>query len=90
MPLEKGSAGLKCGSTALPYKHADSISGAASAQTGFIRVSEGQFVDDNCDPFYFSGYNTWQVGSVYHVPTHLSPVAYLEVSLRHSATTATD
>lgn len=37
------------------------IFAAASAQTGFIRVSNGQFADDNCNPFYFSGYNTWQV-----------------------------
>ena len=37
------------------------VSCAAFAQKGLIRVSEGQFVDDNCDPFYFSGYNTWQV-----------------------------
>jgi mannan endo-1,4-beta-mannosidase len=33
----------------------------ASAQTGFIRVSGGDFVDDACNPFYFSGYNTWQI-----------------------------
>lgn len=37
------------------------MSAPASAQTGFIRVSEGQFVDDSCEPFYFSGYNTWQI-----------------------------
>lgn len=33
----------------------------ANAQKGLIRVSGGQFVDDSCDPFYFSGYNTWQI-----------------------------
>jgi len=32
-----------------------------NAQQGLIRVSEGQFVDDACNPFYFSGYNTWEV-----------------------------
>jgi mannan endo-1,4-beta-mannosidase len=32
-----------------------------NAQQGTIRVSGGQFVDDNCNPFYFSGYNTWQI-----------------------------
>jgi len=32
-----------------------------NAQQGLIRVSEGQFVDDACNPFYFSGYNTWEI-----------------------------
>lgn len=34
---------------------------AVTAQSGLIRVSGGQFVDDSCKPFVFSGYNTWQV-----------------------------
>jgi len=37
------------------------LSAPAAAQTGFIRVSNGAFVDDSCNPYYFSGYNTWQI-----------------------------
>ena len=27
----------------------------------YIRVNNGVFVDDDCNEFTFSGYNTWQV-----------------------------
>ena len=26
-----------------------------------IKVVGGDFADESCDPFYFSGYNTWEV-----------------------------
>ncbi len=48
---------------------------AVNAQQGTIRVSGGQFVDDNCNPFYFSGYNTWQVNTQHlEKPTRLKVV----------------
>ncbi len=27
----------------------------------FIKIRSGSFVDENCQEFFFSGYNTWQV-----------------------------
>jgi mannan endo-1,4-beta-mannosidase len=32
-----------------------------AAAAGLIRVSGTDFVDESCNPFYFSGYNTWQI-----------------------------
>ncbi|GAB4814281.1 hypothetical protein N2152v2_001327 [Parachlorella kessleri] len=34
---------------------------AQSPHTGFIRVSQGRFVDANCREFLFSGWNGWKV-----------------------------
>ena len=33
------------------------------AALGFIRVDNGNFVDEDCREFYVAGYNTWQVRS---------------------------
>lgn len=33
----------------------------AAAASGIIRVSNQEFVDEECNPFYFSGYNTWLI-----------------------------
>ena len=35
--------------------------GAAEA-SGYIRVQDGLFVDEECKEFMFSGYNAWEVG----------------------------
>lgn len=32
----------------------------------YIRVNNGVFVDDDCNEFTFSGYNTWQVMLMLH------------------------
>lgn len=32
-----------------------------TATLGFIRVDNGNFVDEDCREFYVAGYNTWQV-----------------------------
>ncbi|KAK9814964.1 hypothetical protein WJX73_003441 [Symbiochloris irregularis] len=36
------------------------VAGQQSQQHGFIRVSGQNFVDDQCNDFTFSGYNTWE------------------------------
>ncbi|MCJ1422621.1 hypothetical protein MMC29_000501 [Sticta canariensis] len=50
------------GAVLLAGAHAQQQStGLQDSLQGFIRVSGLNFVDDNCNDFYFSGYNTWEV-----------------------------
>lgn len=35
---------------------------SAAEASGYIRVQNGLFVDEECKEFMFSGYNAWEVG----------------------------
>ena len=43
----------------------------AAETSGYIRVQDGLFVDEECKEFMFSGYNAWEVNGAYLC--HLSP-----------------
>ena len=54
----------------------------------FIHISGGSFVDENCKEFFFSGYNTWEVGTYKLGPSDVSKrvecLAYTLCSACHS------
>ena len=44
-----------------PLSPHPSLPSPHTATLGFIRVDNGNFVDEDCREFYVAGYNTWQV-----------------------------
>ena len=36
----------------------------AAEASGYIRVQDGLFVDEQCKEYMFSGYNAWEVGTL--------------------------
>ena len=46
------------------------ISTGCAGASAFIKIQGGSFVDENCKEFFFSGYNTWEVGLASSVLYH--------------------